>query len=274
MTEKVPSPSRHSLGYDLFIFVLTIISLVLMVVMFLPLSGAAIDLLRFYDNLICVIFLTDFFLNLRAAHKKSDYLIRERGWLDLLGSFPSLGLSLRFSGIFRLFRLSRLARISRLLRTKNKKQFLRDVARNRSQYAAVITILTALIVLSSASVLVLAFESQSPDAKITTGVEAIWYAFVTITTVGYGDYYPVTIMGRITALFLMITGVGIIGALASMMASLLLGSPSASAEEATRAEEPGPTVEAEIAAIKNELAAIRQLLDKTTTQEAQENLKK
>ena len=49
------------------------------------------QLLRFYDNLICVIFLIDFFLNLRGAAKKSDYFIGQRGWLDLLGSIPSFG---------------------------------------------------------------------------------------------------------------------------------------------------------------------------------------
>jgi voltage-gated potassium channel len=109
---------------------------------------------------------------------------------------------------------------------------------------------------------VLQFESQSPEAKITTGRDAFWYSIVTITTVGYGDYYPVTPGGRITAMFIMITGVGIIGALASMLASLLVGSPSAPAEEEAAIAEPAPPVEQELQIIKNELAALRQLLEK------------
>jgi voltage-gated potassium channel len=72
-------------------------------------------------------------------------------------------------------------------------------------------------------VLVLQFESKSPDANIHTGGHALWYALVTITTVGYGDRYPVTSGGRVTAMFIMFAGVGIIGALASILASLLVG---------------------------------------------------
>jgi voltage-gated potassium channel Kch len=73
---------------------------------------------------------------------------------------------------------------------------------------------------------VLQFESKSPDAKITSGGDALWYSMVTITTVGYGDFYPVTTAGRITAMFIMFMGVGIIGALASILASLLVGGSS------------------------------------------------
>ena len=80
-------------AYNIFILVLTVLSLAVMVVMLLPISDATLKLLSVYDNLICVIFLIDFFLNLLGASKKSDYFIKERGWLDLLGSIPSLGLS-------------------------------------------------------------------------------------------------------------------------------------------------------------------------------------
>ena len=131
----------------------------------------------------------------------------------------------------RLARLSRLARITRLLRGEKKKALVKDVLEHRSQYAVFITILLTILVLTVASVLVLQFESKSPDANITTGGDALWYSIVTITTVGYGDFYPVTTAGRITAMFIMFAGVGIIGALASILASLLVGSSSPAEEE-------------------------------------------
>ena len=171
-------------------------------------------------------------------------------------------MTFKFTGLFRLARLSRLARITRLLRGENKKQLVEDVVRNRSQYAAFITILLTIIVLSVSSVLVLKFESQSPDANIKSGWDSFWYSVVTITTVGYGDYYPVTVFGRITAMFIMFMGVGIIGALASILSSFLVGSSSAPAEEAAPGTAPAPTVDIEIAAIKNELATLRQMLEK------------
>jgi len=97
--------------------------------------------------------------------------------------------------------------------------------RNRGQYAIFITLLTMLVVLTVSSVLILKFESRSPDANITTGGDALWYAIVTITTVGYGDTYPVTTLGRKVAVVVMFAGVGIIGALASILASILVPSP-------------------------------------------------
>jgi voltage-gated potassium channel len=258
MAQQTASPRRHSNAYSIFIFVLTIISLVIMVVMLLPLDDATLGLLRVYDNLICVIFLIDFFLTLRAAPKKSDYLIKDRGWLDLLGSIPSFGGVFRYAGLLRLARLSRLARIARLLRGQQKADLIRDVLENRSRYTAFITILLTIIILASASALVLQFEVQSPDAKITTGKDAFWYSIVTITTVGYGDYYPVTSGGRLTAMFIMFAGVGIIGVLASLLSSMLVGSPPAPEQEAVpAAADPG-----EVAAMRNELAAMRRLLEK------------
>jgi voltage-gated potassium channel len=232
-----------------------------MVVLLLPLSETTLTLLGVYDNLICVIFLIDFFLNLRGAAKKSDYFIGQRGWLDLLGSIPSFGI-FRLGGLLRLARLSRLARITRLLRGENKKTLVKDILENRSRYAAFLTILLTILVLTVASVLVLQFESKSPDANITSGGDALWYSIVTITTVGYGDFYPVTAAGRITAMFIMFMGVGIIGALASILASMLVGSSASPEEEAAEAAEPMLAVQEELKSVKEELAVVRQMLEK------------
>ncbi|NJD60724.1 MAG: hypothetical protein C3F13_06875 [Anaerolineales bacterium] len=270
MTKEETSPRKHSNSYNIFILVLTVLSLLVMVALLLPLSSETIKLLTFYDNLICFIFLIDFFLNLKNSPKKSDYFIGQRGWLDLLGSIPSLGLLSnvgKYAGLLRLARLSRLARITRLLRGENKKALLNDILTNRSRYATFLTILLTIIVLTISSVLVLQFESKSPDANIKSGGDAFWYSIVTITTVGYGDRYPVTPAGRITALFIMFMGVGIIGALASILASVLVGGQSAAEEEkaAPQAESSiiaTSSVEQELAGVKNELAAIRQLLEK------------
>ena len=79
-------------------------------------------LLGVYDTLICIIFLIDFFLNLRAAPKKSDYFLRQGGWLDLIGSIPSFGIS-RFGGLLRLARLSRLPRIARLFHGEQNRRW-------------------------------------------------------------------------------------------------------------------------------------------------------
>jgi len=222
----IPGLRQHGNAYNIFILVLTLYSLAVMVLLLLPVTQPVRDLLSVYDDVVCVIFLLDFAYNLSGSHPRSAYFVRGRGWLDLLGSIPSIAAlqvaTVQLTGLFRLARLSRLARIGRILRGDNRKTLIRDIVQNRGEYATFITILAAGIVLSTASVLILGFESGAPDANIHTGGDALWWGLVTITTVGYGDRYPVTMLGRGTALFVMLAGVGIIGALASILASLLV----------------------------------------------------
>jgi voltage-gated potassium channel len=221
----------------------------------LPLSEATIQLLQVYDNLICVVFLLDFFSNLKRSPTKRGYFIDERGWLDLLGSIPSFGF-FKYSALFRLARLSRLARISRLLRGKQKKEMIDDVLLNRGQYAAFVTLLSALIVMTVCSTLVLQFESGATDANIETGGDALWWAIVTITTVGYGDQFPVTEAGRFVGVIVMVSGVGIIGALASILSSVLI--PPARTPKESDPEVTDQSTRQELINIRTELAALRQ----------------
>jgi len=257
MTTVAPVLRKTGNAYNIFILVLTIFSLVIMVLLLLPVSPAERDLLTLYDNAVCVIFLIDFAMNFLGAKPRRAYFIGQRGWLDLLGSIPSFGF-IPFTALFRLARLSRLTRITRLLRGQAGKDLVIDVLRNRGQYATFITILLAGIVLSTGSILVLEFESRAADGNIKTGGEAIWWGLVTITTVGYGDFYPVTMLGRLTGIFVMFAGIGIIGALASILASLLV-SPSTPAEPAPEAASPaGPALDASTtSAIVEELAGLR-----------------
>ena len=257
MVQPTATEHKTSNAYDLFILVLTVLSLLIMAGLLLPLNEATTTLLTKYDNMICVVFLIDFALNLSRSHPRREYVVRQRGWLDLLGSIPTLGI-FKYTALLRLARISRLARITRLLRGKQKKELAADVLRNRGQYAAFITVLAAFIVLTLSSVLVLQFETTSPDANITTGGDALWWSVVTITTVGYGDTYPVTTAGRITGVFVMFAGVGIIGALASILASILVPAPSTDGsgdERSTR-----PAMQEELAGIRAELVALRRTI--------------
>jgi voltage-gated potassium channel len=278
MTAQAPVLREHGNSYNIFILVLTLFSLAIMAVLLLPLDDDTRDLLTLYDNVICVIFLGDFAMNLAGSRPKRAYFIGQRGWLDLLGSVPSVGV-FQLGALLRLARLSRLARIGKMLGGKNRKALVADVLHNRGQYATFITILAAGMVLSVASVLVLQFESGSPDANIRTGGDAIWWGIVSLTTVGYGDFFPVTFLGRLTGVSLMVAGIGIIGALASILASLLVSpaTPDAPAADASTtaaapaaagaapasapaASSAAPTTNAiveELAALRAEIAALR-----------------
>jgi voltage-gated potassium channel len=257
---------QKSNTYNIFILVLTIVSLTIMFIQVLVPSGTETwSLVNLYDNIICGIFLIDFALHMIQARRKRDYFIGERGYLDLLGSIPNFGLGVfQYAALLRLFRLSRLFRLRRLMNPKNRELLRKEILENRGSYALLITLMLVAVVIMFSSIFVLHFESQSPDANITTGGDAAWWSVVTITTVGYGDRYPVTPGGRITAVFVMFSGVGIIGALASILASILVPQPKEPEPAAPQAPESAP-VEQELAAMKQELTALRELLERKQT---------
>jgi voltage-gated potassium channel len=214
----------HGNPYNIFILVLTIISLSVMVALLLPVTEETRSALLLYDNIACLIFLGDFLYNLTGAKPKRGYFIKGHGWVDLLGSIPSFGI-FQLTVLLRLFRLSRLARISRLLRGQKKKELIEDIVKNRGQYALFVTLLLIFIVVTAASLLVLQFETAG-GGSIDRAGDAIWWTLVTITTVGYGDFFPVTPGGRVVGVFVMFSGIAIIGALASILSSILVSPPS------------------------------------------------
>jgi voltage-gated potassium channel len=274
VTAQAPVLRVHGNAYNIFILVLTIFSLVIMAMLLVPwIDAETRSLLNVYDNAVAFIFLGDFIYNITGARPRSAYFIHQRGWLDLLGSIPTFGY-FQYAALLRLARLSRLARIGRLMGGQKRKQIVQDVLDNRGQYATFITILAAGIVLCTASILVLQFESRSPDANIKTGGDALWWAVVTITTVGYGDFYPVTSLGRLTGVSVMFAGVGIIGALASILASILVPPPKPVDADADPAASTAPAdgpaggasdaatsaaILAELAALRAEVRALREV---------------
>jgi voltage-gated potassium channel len=80
----------------------------------------------------------------------------------------------------------------------------------------------AVVLIWMAALGVLDAERASPDANIQTFGEAIWWAFVTITTVGYGDYYPVTTAGRMVAVLLMAGGVAVLSVVTATLSSWII----------------------------------------------------
>jgi voltage-gated potassium channel len=123
-------------------------------------------------------------------------------------------------------RVVRSARALRLLRAARGGAFLlrgldavQDVLRHRKLNY---TLLVAVVVIGIAGLLVAEFERTAPSANIHTVADGLWWSVSTITTVGYGDRFPVTPAGKGLAVILMLVGVGIFGLLAGTLASFFV----------------------------------------------------
>jgi len=240
----------NSASYDLFILVLTIFSLLVAIgLLLLPLKPAADAILLLVDFVICAIFLFDFLLNLRRAPSKLDYFVKRGGWLDLLGSIPAVP-GLPWTALFRLARLNRLIRIVKHLQGKDRGEVLADAQEAPARTALLSTILIAILLLTIVSLFILRFERGAPGAEIKTGADAFWWAFVTMTTVGYGDYVPVTLPGRLLAIGLMTFGIGVFAVLTSFMASRVVLQQDGQEDVVTLLKEENAIIRAELAEIK------------------------
>lgn len=210
----------HAVGspdstYEIFIVSVTVWSLiVVLLLLFVPLPTAVREVLQIVDYGICAVFLVDFFRSLLRAEHKTRYFLHW-GWLDLLGSIPGLL-------VLRLLRIGRILTSLQRLHDVPLRVLLRRVREHRAQSTMLVMLFLMIFIITVSASVVAVAEGQAADANIVDGSDAFWWAFVTITTVGYGDYFPVTEIGRVFATLLMLVGVGLFTVLTSYIASTFL----------------------------------------------------
>lgn len=165
------------------------------------------------DFCICMVFLADFFIRFHRAPAKLAFM--KWGWIDLLSSIPHID-PLRWG------RLARVVRIVRVLRAfGSTRRLVAFLYRRRASSLAGTAILFVTLLLIFSCIAVLAFEDEE-SSNIKTPFDAIWWAFSTITTVGYGDKFPVTVEGKLVAIVLMIAGVSLFGVITGLFARMLV----------------------------------------------------
>jgi voltage-gated potassium channel len=224
-------------GYELFIAALSILSIVNIVLVSLIDAQDLQYVLIVMNGLLSGILFLDFCVRLKSAESRTDYFFRKFGWADLLASVPLAQL--------KILRVFRLIRVYRLLREYGARNVLRSLRKQRAGSALLLLLFVAILVLEFGSLLMLRIEAGAPDGNIKTASDALWYTIVTISTVGYGDQYPVTNPGRILGTFIIVLGVGIFGTLTGYLANLFLGPSS---EEAPAPEPAATTDDADAAA--------------------------
>lgn len=201
-------------GYEIFVGVLSVLSIINLVLMY-AIRDAALDTVLWVMNVVfSVIFLADFAYRLATAPHRGAYFFRHFGWADLLASLPFPQ--------FKILRLFRVVRVVRLMRDVGPRKLWRTLVRDRAGSALYALLLMGVLVMQFGSLTILYLEESAPGANITTASDALWYTIVTISTVGYGDRYPVTNPGRITGAVIIVVGVGIFGTFTGYLANLFL----------------------------------------------------
>lgn len=204
-----------SVSYSLFIIIISIFSLgILAGDLFFISDPSIVSVIQQIDIIICGLFFMDFLYTLYMSENRLKYMYTW-GWIDLLSCVPMID-QLRSGRVMRIYRLVRLLRA-----IKATKILINFILKNRTNNAFLAVVLLTLLMVSMGSIMILIFENV-PEANIKNAEDAIWWAYVTITTVGYGDRFPVTTEGRILGAILMTVGVGIFGIFSGFVASWFL----------------------------------------------------
>jgi voltage-gated potassium channel len=227
---------------ELVVLVLSLYSLgALTAELLLPVDPPVQALLQRVDDFVCVVFLIDFGVHLVLAPSRRAFW--RYGWIDLLSSIPVLGW-LRWGRVFRVFRILRALRSFSLV--------YEHVSTERARGTFVMVGLMSMIAVLFATIAVFEFEHDTPGANIRSAGDALWWAFATITTIGYGDRFPVTAAGRIVAVVLVVFGLSFFGTFTAYVASYFL--------EKTQLKE-----ESELHRLLTEVRRLREKLERLET---------
>jgi len=199
------------------------------------------EILDISDTAICAVFFLDFLRSLIRADNRLQYFVRW-GWIDLISSIPTID-------IFRWGRAARIFRILRVLRGFRATRLLSSFALERRAASAFwAAVFVAILVTIFGSIAVLTLE-RPVEGNIKTAADALWWSFVTVTTVGYGDHYPLSSWGRIVAAAMMVAGISLFGTFTAYIASAFL-SPGESEQER------------ELSALRHEISELRRSIER------------
>lgn len=240
--------------FQLFILVLSIYVITAMAVsMLVTLPPELSRLFQYMDYIVCLFFFIDFCQRFMRAESKLAYM--RWGWIDLLACIPA--------GLFQGARLFRVVQVLRVLRAiKSMEMIWRLLFRNRAEGVFASAATATVLLVAFGAITMLMVESPNPESPINTAEDALWWAIVTVTTVGYGDYYPVTTLGRVVAVLLMIGGVGLFGSFAAYISSIFIADDSERESREARAQrDMTRALYHQIVELTSEVRELRQRLD-------------
>lgn len=176
--------------------------------------------LRYFEVFCISVFTLEFLIRLYFSKPKGKYLFSFFGIIDLVAILPfylSSGVDLRSARAFRLLRLFRLLKLARY--NTAMKRFNQAFVIAKEELILFTTV--ALILLYLSSVGIYYFEHEAQPETFSSVFHSFWWSIATLTTVGYGDIYPVTAGGKVFTFFVLMTGLGLVAVPTGLVASAL-----------------------------------------------------
>lgn len=207
--------------FDLVIQLLIVVSLITFSIETLPsLSETTHRWLHIIETVTIAIFSIEYLLRLFVADRKVGFICSFFGVIDLLAILPyyiATGVdlrSLRATRLLRLFSVLKIVRYSNAVRRYHR-------ALRIAREELVLYLFVTLLLLYFAAVGIYYFEHDAQPEAYASVFHSLWWSVVTLTTVGYGDVYPVTAGGRVFTFCMLLVGVGVVSVPAGIVASAL-----------------------------------------------------
>lgn len=207
--------------FDYFIQSLILLSLVSFSLDTLPdLSEKLREFLNVFENISIIIFSFEYLLRIYVSKKPIKYIFSFYGIIDILAILPfyfNKVLDLRFLRAFRIFRVFRALKLMRY--NKAIKRFSNAFKIVKEEIILFFIVTLVLIFITSAGIYF--FENEAQPEVFKSIFHSAWWSVITLTTVGYGDVYPITLGGKIFTFFVLMIGVGLVTIPAGLVATAL-----------------------------------------------------
>jgi voltage-gated potassium channel len=185
------------------------------------LDSTTMRLLDYCEYFIVAVFTVEYIYRLMTSPKKINFITSPYGLIDLIAILPfflSLAIDLRSLRAIRLLRLARLLKLARYTSAFDRlAQALKD-----SKHELVVSISMLAIAIYLSAFGIYHFEHAAQPEKFRSIFDALWWSVATITTVGYGDIYPITIGGRMFTFLVMLASLGLVAVPTGIFATALL----------------------------------------------------
>ena len=213
--------SRKGKFFDYFIQISILSSLAAFAIETLPNNSTqTIKLLKGFEVICVAIFTIEYVLRIYVAKKPLKYIFSFYGIIDFLAIFPfylRTAYDLRALRAFRVFRIFRTLKLVRYNKALNRFHIAAGIVKEE----IVLFLIVTSIFIFLASTGIFYFENEAQPEIFSSVIHSGWWAVVTLTTVGYGDVYPITVGGKIFTFFILLIGVGIVTIPAGLVASAL-----------------------------------------------------